>query len=211
MVVALLFKEECAVESILSGDAPETRIIRFWIHQSNRLTDGHITIQPDGTSSTSINLSSKGKRSSIAARAAYDGEIRQSEAGFEAWDDARVADLLSDMQIESGAASPSNAFADAILAPVRAVESSMAEQLSIQWEVQDEDIPDAIGLRYHVVQKAEAILNDAGLLVDQMGTVVADDSVSATMEVTQFGAAKSLLMNTLSADERRYNCRIEHA
>ena len=69
----------------------------------------------------------------------------------------------------------------------------MANRLSIQWDVAERDIQDAIGLRYTVVQKAEAILNDAELLVDQSGTVVPDNDVSATLEASEFDAARTLL------------------
>lgn len=210
MVFELLFKEACASHQGQNAQTPTTEILRFWLHQSNRVTDGHIAFQPDGTAHTSINLSTKGRHSTIEARAAYDAAMRRDQAGYDEWDDARLTSLLDKMSIEIGDKSPAQAFASAVLAPIRATESAAAEHLSILWDVEDEDIHDAIGLRYHVVQKAEAILNDAGLLVDQMGTVVAEDNVSATIEVTQFAAAKSLLMNTLSADERRYNCRIEH-
>lgn len=202
MVTALLFKEECSADG--------SRVVRFWIHQPNRLTDGHIAIGQDGKARTSVNMSSKGKRAAIEARADYDGSMRRKAGGFEEWDDARLAALLDDLQVEAGNRPHADAFAEAIVMPIRAVESAMAEHLAIKWDVRDEDISDAIGLRYHVVQKAEAILNDAGLLVDQMGTVVADDQVSATIEVTQFAAAKTLLMSALSAEERRYNCQILH-
>ncbi len=207
MVIALLFKEEQSS----SDQSPETRILRYWLHQSNRITDGTIIFAPDGTARASINMSTKGKRAQVHARALYDGSLRRTDGGYVDWEEERLSELLVAMQIEPGTKPPAERFAEAILRPIRATESAMAEHLSILWDVEDKDISDAIGLRYHVVQKAEAILNDAGLLVDPMGTVVADDRVLATMEVTQFEAAKSLLMNTLSPEEKRYNCRILNA
>lgn len=211
MVIALLFKEEWANEGSHGDQKPESRIVRFWIHQPNRLTDGHIAFAEDGTARASINMSTKGKRAKVHARALYDGSMRRTDAGYTQWDGDRVKALLEAMQVELGEKSPAESFADAILRPIRAAESAMAEHLSILWDVDDKDISDAIGLRYQVVQKAEAILNDAGLLVDPMGTVVANDRVLATIEVTQFEAAKSLLMNSLNAEERRFNCRILNA
>ena len=86
---------------------------------------------------------------------------------------------------------------------------AFATQLSSRWDVAEGDISDAIDLRYQVVQKAEAILNNAGLLVDASGRVVAEDAVSATREVAEFDAARTLLLNALSPEERRYNCSIQ--
>ena len=211
MVIALLFRDEHTSVQTSNDQTPDTRIVRFWIHQTNRLTDGTFTYSEDGTAKASINMSTKGKRAKVHARALYDGSIRRTDAGYTDWDDNRINALLEAMQVDPSEKPPAERFAEVILRPIRATESAMAEHLSILWDAEDKDISDAIGLRYHVVQKAEAILNDAGLLVDPMGTVVADDRVLATLEVTQFAAAKSLLMNSLSSEERRYNCRIIHA
>lgn len=206
MVVSALFKED-ASHSAAAG----TRKVDFWLHQPTRITDGHILLQADGTFRINVNWSNKGKPFDVAARARYDAAMRRDEAGMTAWGDAQVGALLADLNISPGARSPVEALCDTVLAPIRSAERQAAERLSIQWEVSDRDIPDAIGLRYQVVQKAEAILNDAGLLVDQDGTVVSDDTVAATLEVSEFGAAKSLLMSKLTAEERRYNCQILQA
>ena len=209
MVVSALFKDSVDIaDHVSSSSAPETRIITFWLHQPTRLTDGHIAIRADGTSRITVNWSSKGKPFDVASRARHDTASRQQDAGMTAWDSAQVSALLDDLSIPHVGQKPIDAFADAVLAPIRASERQAAERLSIQWDVSERDIQDAIGLRYTVVQKAEAILNDAGLLVDQSGTVVADDEVAATLEVSEFNAAKSLLWTKLTAEERRYNCRI---
>lgn len=203
MVVSALFKEDPK-----NAAAPGKRIIRFWLHQPTRLTDGHIALHADGTSRIAVNLSTKGKPFDIAERARHDGAMRREHEGMTAWDDAQVRDLLALLNIAPDGQTPIRLFADIILAPIRCAEREAAKRLSIQWDVEDKDLPDAIGLRYQVVQKAEAILNDAGLLVDQDGTVVAGDTVTATLEVFEFAPAKALLWEKLTAEERRYNCRI---
>ena len=206
MVVSALFKEETP-----NSTAPGTRKICFWLHQPTRLTDGHIVLQEDGTSKTVVNLSTKGKPFEISARARHDNSMRREDAGMAEWDDVQIAALLADLEIDQASASPVEAFADAVIAPIRAAERSAAKHLSIQWDVEERDIPEAISLRYQVVQKAEAILNDAGLLVDQDGTCVSDETISATLEVSEFDAAKALLWSALNAEDRRYACRIDEA
>ena len=211
MVIASLFKEQSGAEGVFGRQEPETRIVRFWIHQKTRLTDGHIAFPATGNPRISINWSSRGTPSDVAERADYEGAVRRQQAGMTEWDENRVAALVADLGIESDCLGPFNTFADAVLQQVRNTERSAVHKLSIQWEVEDQDISDAIGMRYLAVQKAEAILNDAGLLVDPDGTVVNDNEVAATLEVTEFEAAKSLLWTTLSPEERRYNCRIINA
>ncbi|MGR3514168.1 MAG: hypothetical protein ACU0GG_15515 [Paracoccaceae bacterium] len=208
MVVAL-FKEDSAARTSQSSTSPKTRIVRFWLHQPNRLTDGHLAIGETGETRVSINLSTRDTTKTITERAAADRAAREGQDGYSIWDNAAVADLLGAMDIDCAGRSPCDVFADAVVAPVEATERAAADRLSIQWDVEERDIPEAIGLRYLVIQKAEAILNDAGLLVDPKGTVVADDTVAATLDVTEFSAAKSLLASVLTAEERRFNCRIQ--
>lgn len=211
MVITSLFKEESASESFLSEYGPETRIIWFWIHETNRLTDGYVALNPDGTSRVSITWTSTGSASDIANRARYEADHRRDGVGLSAWDEDQQSSMLTALGITAENISAEEAFAEFALAPIRALERSSTHQLSIAWDAEEDDIQEAIGLRYLVVQKAEAILNDAGLLVDPQGTVVDSDTLSATMGVKEFNTAKSLLWEKLSPEERRYNCRIVSA
>ena len=211
MVIASLYKEQSRANGASGSPGSETRIIHFWIHQKTRLTDGHIVIPASGKPRISVNWSSRGTPSDIAERARYEQTARKQQAGMAEWDKEQVAALLAELGIEHGSGNATKAFADVVLHQVRNAERAAAHKLSIQWDVEEQDISDAIGMRYLAVQKAEAILNDAGLLVDADGTVVNDTQVAATLEVTEFEAAKSLLWTTLSPEERRYNCRIVSA
>ncbi|MEM7719668.1 MAG: hypothetical protein AAF222_10740 [Pseudomonadota bacterium] len=208
-MVTALFKEETASQSFLNSFDPATRIVWFWIHEPARITDGHVAFETGAAPRISINMSTKGKPFDIAQRARLDGASRQDEAGLTHWNDAEVTALLADLGADSMGAAPVEAFAEAVVGPLRAEDRATAARLSILWDVDDRDIRDAISLRYQVVQKAEALLNDAGLLVDPSGTVVPDHTVAATLEVAEFEAAKTLLWNKLSPEERRYNCRIQ--
>jgi len=207
MVQALL-KEFRADSGNPQGYDPETKVIRFWFHQATRLTDGHIALSADGTSRIVVNWSTRGTRREIEDRARIDADDRMAD-GYSEWSDAQVFSVLLALGIETGA-SAKETLAKAVVAPMEAAERASAERLSIQWEVDEINLGDAIGLRYMVVQKAEAILNDAGLLANPEGTVVSDERVSATLEVAEFAAARNVLLEELTPTERRYNCRIEH-
>ncbi|MEM6387002.1 MAG: hypothetical protein AAF718_12290 [Pseudomonadota bacterium] len=208
-MVTLLFKETLAANSYFSKYQPEARVVAFWIHQQTRLTDGHVVLQPNGKAQIVVNWSAHGKPFTIAERARLDGRMRREDAGMTEWRDADVIALLEHLGVDVLADAAIDTFVDVIIGPICANERESAERLSIRWDVDDKDIKDAIGLRYQVVQKAEAVLNDAGLLVDPNGAVVSDETVSATLEVAEFTAAKALLWKALSAGERRYNCRID--
>lgn len=210
-MIAALFKEREAGEGSFAQYPAGTRIVQFWLHQPTRLTDGHIAFRPGGTPRISINRSLAGTAQDIGAQAAMEQTMQRDEAGMAIWADTQIKALVAELDLPGDTVAPADRLADALLRPVLAAEKSAVNRLSIRWDADKKDPTDAIGLRYSVVQKAEAILNDAGLLADGNGTVIADDEVAATLEVTEFSAAKSLLWNTLTVEERRYNCRISPA
>lgn len=208
-MVAALFKDTQANATFLRQYADDTRIIRYWLHQPTRLTDGHIALTQDGTARYVVNWSRRGTHREISYLAQTARLILRGEEGFECWTNAQLSDLLRSL---GAAPQPGHSdltlLADILTAPILSAERAGAENLSLHWEVDDKHLADALSHRFAVVQKAEAILNEAGLLVDPEGTIVSQQEVSATLKVSEFKAAQAVLRTRLHTSDLRYNCKI---
>lgn len=114
MVIKSLFKTETGAESFLAGYEADTQIVWFWLHERNRLTDGHIALPKDGVPRICVNWSTQGAATSIAERSVFDEAAWRETVGLSEMDDAQLAEIVEKLQITMGDRAPRDAFADAI-------------------------------------------------------------------------------------------------
>lgn len=114
MVITSLFKTETGSESFLSGYEADTRIVWFWLHEQNRLTDGHIALPKDGNPRVCVNWTTKGRDASIAERAVLDETAWRETVGLSELEDTVLSEIVDKLQISLDGRTPQDAFADAI-------------------------------------------------------------------------------------------------
>ncbi|MEM8803227.1 MAG: hypothetical protein AAGF55_11895 [Pseudomonadota bacterium] len=114
MVITALFKTEIGTESFLAGHEADTQIVWFWLHERNRLTDGHIAIPVQGTPRVCVNWTTQGRASSIAERAFFDEPAWRETVGMSELDGAQLSNIIHRLQISLNGRTVEDAFAAAI-------------------------------------------------------------------------------------------------